>query len=141
MLGGIMRYLGGTLNGAEVNGPLLVDLSTAIANLNRALRVAEMVCPHQQIREEIAAMQATLREFMGLIGSRERVDADAHRAILQRALDEGQSVLTRFLDQSAAAVYVGMKRYAIRTWTPKRLLARSVTIEGRTHADPRQITR
>lgn len=131
MLSGIMRYLNGASDGAELNGPLLLGLSTSTANLNRALRVTQMVCPHQQIHEEIAGIQATLRQFIGLIGSRERVDADVMRTILQRALDEGEVVLTRFVDQSAAAVYVGMKRYSIRPWIPKRLLARAVTIEGR----------
>ncbi|QAY16015.1 hypothetical protein SEA_BABERUTH_33 [Mycobacterium phage BabeRuth] len=67
LLGGIRRFLNGHGNGVEINGPLLANFTAATANLNRALRVAEMVCPHKQLHDELDAMQATIGQFAGLL--------------------------------------------------------------------------
>lgn len=129
---GIMWHLSGTVDANEVNGPLLSGLSTATANITRALRVAEMVCPHKQIHVELDRIQATLREFMGLVAPSGPVgDGDARRRFLQRAVDEGQAVVLQLTEQSAAVVYVGMRRYSIRPCAPKRWLAKELEIPER----------
>ncbi|WP_454232129.1 hypothetical protein [Mycolicibacterium fortuitum] len=136
ILVGIMKYLNGSGSAREVEGPLLGALTTAAANLNRALRVAEMVCPHKQIHDELAAMQRTMHEFFGLINVDRPMTIEERRQLLKQAVAQGKPILDRMSDQSAAVVYVGMKRYSVRPWAPKRLLARKIEIRGRAENSP-----
>ncbi|TGB37857.1 hypothetical protein [Mycolicibacterium peregrinum] len=140
LLGGIMRFLRATDGDRkeelkqQINGQLLARLTGAATDLNRALRVAEMVCPHKQVHDEIDAMQKTMRELLDLATPDQPFAQEEERnAFLQRALDGAEEVLLRLADHSAAAVYVGMKRYSVRPRVvPKRLLAREIEITGRT---------
>lgn len=126
LLGGMRQFQNGKQNVDQINGPLLSAFTAATADLNRALRVAEMVCSNKQLREIVDAMTLAMGETMRVIAPKPDNTRPAAEQIAE-VLDQVPGVVSKFTDQSAAFVFVGMRLYRLRGLLPRR----RVSIEGK----------
>jgi hypothetical protein len=115
LVAGIRQFQAGKITADTINGELLGGLTSATADLNRSLRVAEMVCTAKNMRELADKMTATIAEFLRLVAAPPPTDADERRARLQQLSSQGPEIALKFSGEAAAFVFEGMQAYSVRS--------------------------
>jgi hypothetical protein len=115
LIAGIRQFQAGKITADTVNGELLGGVTSATADLNRSLRVAEMVCTGKSMREPADKMTTTIAEFLRLVAAPPPADADERRARLEQLSSKGPEIAVQFSGEAAAFVFEGIQAYSVRS--------------------------